>query len=150
MNSRLQAILAAVFLFLCGATTGGALALWFGAHAFAKMLQSGPQEAAIADFAVHHVEADLARELALDAPTRSAVREELLRSALEIKRVRSEGVHHMALAFQAAGARLAALLPPEKRPRFYEISQKRLHQFGFDTFAPRNHGLDPAGPPPPP
>lgn len=134
MKPRSQAIFAALVLFGSGFVIGGGVGAWFSARLILRMLQSSPEETALADVALSHIHSDLSSELELDQPTRDALLRELQHSAVEVKRARAAGVDVMRRSLIEAADRVAAVLPPEKRDAFYKLSRSRFERAGFGAF----------------
>lgn len=134
MKPRTKAILAAALMIGSGFAVGAGVGAWLSARTILRMLQSSPEEPALADAVLGHIHSDLSRQLDLDEPTREALMRELRHSAVEVKRARAAGVDVMRRSLIDAAARVAATLPPEKREAFYQLSRRRFERAGFAGF----------------
>lgn len=134
MKPRTKAIFAAVLLIGSGFVVGTGVGAWFSARTILRMLQSSPEEPALADAVVNHIHSDLSEQLDLDPASREALKQELQHSVVEVKRARAAGVDVMRRALIDAADRVAATMPPEKREAFYQLARRRFERAGFGGF----------------
>lgn len=134
MKPRTKAILAAALMIGSGFAVGAGVGAWFSARSILRMLQSSPEEPALADAVVDHIHTDLSQHLDLDPATREALKRELQHSVIEVKRARAAGVDVMRRALIDAADRVAATMPPEKREPFYKLARRRFERAGFAGF----------------
>ena len=136
MKPHRKAIFAALLIFVSGAGIGAGVGAWLASRAILKMVQSDPQDTALADLVVNHIYEDLSHELKLDEPTKAVLLRELQHSAGEVKKARAEGLRLMIAAFEQASARVAGSLPADKREEFQRRTRERFERAGFSGFLP--------------
>lgn len=141
MNTpRWKVLLAAFGLFSAGCLVGGLVTAKIGAHLLRKAWLAPVTARGPIDRAVEHVQKKLTADLKLDAAQSAAVQAELARTATEFKELRVETVQKARADLRDSVRRIAAALPPEKRPAFYKLVKERFAR--FEVPAPAT----PAGP----
>ena len=137
MNTpRWKVILAAFGLFAIGLIAGGLITAKIGAHLIRQAWISPVTARSPIDRAVERIQKNLTSELKLDETQASAVQAELSRTAAQLKTLRVETVQTAKADLIASAVRIAASLPPEKRPAFYKIVKERFSRLGMEVPTP--------------
>ena len=132
MNApRLRGWLVASAIFLLGLVVGGAGVGYTGVHLLRQRLQAPTDEPGPADRAALRIGADLVASLDLSPPEAAAVQQMLNESAGRLKQIRARAAAEAVDELRASTRRIAADLPPEKRPEFYRIIARRFERLGL-------------------
>ncbi len=128
---RWRGWLVAAAIFILGLAVGSAGTIWIGVRIVRQRLMAPIDIPARADRAAARIGADLTRALDL-TPNQSARIEAVLdESTLKLKAVRIHARTEAIAELRVATARIAAELPPEKRPKFYRLIGQRLRRLGL-------------------
>ena len=130
MNTpRWKVILAAFTLFFAGLVIGGLVTAKIGSHLIRKAWLAPVTARGPVDRAVERIQKNLTSELELDATQSAAVQAELAVTAGQLKALRVDTVQKARADIADSVRRIAAALPPEKRPDFYKLVKERFARF---------------------
>ena len=135
-DSRWRGWLVAAAIFVLGVGVGGAGMAWAGIRVFRHVLQNPASNRGAAERAIERIGADLTRSLKLNADESAQVETILSQSATNLKGVRTQAATQATAELRAAAQRIAAILPPEKRAKFYRLIAQRYRRFGAPSPQP--------------
>lgn len=124
--------LAAALIFVFGFGAGGVSAVAIGVRAVRKRAALPPAApTAFADRQVERIARDVEKELNLTPEQAQRVREELNRTAANLKQVRARVLRDVNREFRESVVRIGASLPQEKRREFRELVRDRFKRAGL-------------------
>lgn len=139
MNLRWKVWLAAFGLFVAGLAVGAFITVGVGVRAVRRALRA-PATATVntpIDRAAQRIHATLTRELELTPEQSALVRDELARTAGELRRLRVDTVIQVRRALEDSVHRMGAPLTPEQRAELEQRATERFARFGWTyTSAP--------------
>ncbi len=133
---RWRGWLVACAIFLLGLAVGGTGTVVIGLHLFRQAIRNGPENRPLADRAAARIGADLTEALQLTPAEAERVQTLLNESAANLKAVRVQATTQAAAELRASTEKIAATLPPEKRPEFHRIIQRRFERLGLPAPGP--------------
>ncbi|PTY08711.1 hypothetical protein DB347_03820 [Opitutaceae bacterium EW11] len=128
--------LVALAIFILGTAVGATVMASFGIRAFRRAMQAPEARIGFADRAAARMGADLKTHLNLTPEEAEQVQALLNESARNMRALRVRMAAQAAAELRASTARIAASLPPEKRPEFYRLIAKRYHRLGLPAPTP--------------
>jgi len=126
----------AAAIFILGAAAGAAGTFWIGKRIIQQRLLAPIDVPARADRATARIGADLTRVLELTPEQSGRIQAILDQTVVDMKGVRTRARQDALAELRKATARIAAELPPEKRPKFFRMMTQRLRRLGLPSAVP--------------
>ncbi len=122
--------LVAAAIFILGVGVGAAGMAWGGIQYFRHVLQNPASNRGSAERAIDRIGADLTKNLHLTPGESEQVQTILAQTDTNLKGVRAQAATQATAELRAAAQRIAAILPPGKRAKFYRLIAQRYRRFG--------------------
>jgi hypothetical protein len=129
-QSQWRGWLVAAAIFVLGVGVGGAGMAWAGIRVFRHVLQNPASNHGLAERAIDRIGADLTKNLHLSPEESSQIQTILAQADTNLKGVRAQAASQATAELRAAAQRIAAILPPGKRAKFYRLIAQRYRRFG--------------------
>lgn len=136
IGPRRRAWLVAGAIFISGVAVGGAGMAWMGMRLLRQALQTPASAPGPADRAATRIGDDLTRTLRLTPEESDRVQAILDQSAARLKNLRVQVAADARNELRTSTEKIAAELPPEKRPEFYRLIARRYERLGFSPPTP--------------
>lgn len=136
----------AIAIFVLGVGVGAAGMAWGGIGYFRHILQNPAANRGLAEPAIKRIDADLTKSLHLTEEESAQVHTILNEAATALKGVRAQAATQAAAELHTVAQRIAAILPPEKRAKFYRLIAQRYRRFGAAPPVPEPVETEKAGP----
>ncbi|HEY4247012.1 MAG TPA: hypothetical protein VGM64_09165 [Lacunisphaera sp.] len=120
----------AAAIFVLGVGVGAAGMAWGGIRFFRHVMQNPAANRGLAERAIERIDADLTKNLHLTAEESEQVQTILAQAGANLKGVRTQATTQATAELRAAAQRIAAILPPGKRAKFYRLIAQRYRRFG--------------------
>lgn len=142
ISPKLKGTLLAFGIFAIGFLLGGSFVTLYGIRLMRQAIRNPVGIRGPADRAVERIGGDLKDSLGLTPEQTARVQEILDRSASNLKGIKRDAADLAYKELERATAEIAATLPKEKHPAFYQIIVRRYERLGLPVPAEKKIGAE--------